>query len=632
MSRRALPTLIALLLAGFWGAGLGFLHWRGDMWFLDRIEATMTDLRTLIRGTTRPPVNVAIVAIDDEVVRDKGYPLPRHTLSRLIEEIARFEPSVIAVDLLLVDSGGKQEDKVLAQTLGESASVIAAAALFSGGTQWIPPEADGPLTKTPSAERFLMPLKLFSDVAAVGVVNVATDHTGTPRLVPLLFRSADQVEASFPLRVAALAMKADPEIEPDRVFLGARVIRTDLGHLLPLAFYGPRGTIPTISAATVLAGTLDSEAVRNRIVVIGATAIGSGDVFPTPFDPVLPGVEVISTAIAHLTAGDGIIRDRQVRLLDGSFALVLPMVLVALVAWRRSAIGMAAVICVVLIWAAINILAFVNGIWLSAALPIAAAAPPTILFGAAQLWRDRNRAQYFAEQSQLLQHVHAPGLGKWLAKHGDFLLEPVREEAAVLFIDLSGFTGLSETLGPNATRELLSAFHLLVDEEVTDCGGIVTTFMGDGAMILFGLPAPAIDDASKAAKCCVKLSNRIEHWLASLPESVSTYLGYKIGAHFGTVVASRLGGASHQHIAATGDTVNIASRLMEVAAANRAEIAVSDELLQMAGRDCDLHKQGALHGPIETNIRGRSGSIAVWLWNVTEVVFLSYPADDRHSH
>jgi adenylate cyclase len=58
---------------------------------------------------------------------------------------------------------------------------------------------------------------------------------------------------------------------------------------------------------------------------------------------------------------------------------------------------------------------------------------------------------------------------------------------------------------------------------------------------------------------------------------------------------------------------------MEVAASHRTELAVSDELLRVAGRDCALYKSGALHGPIETKIRGRSGSLAVWLWSDIEV-------------
>ncbi|TIW85744.1 MAG: CHASE2 domain-containing protein, partial [Mesorhizobium sp.] len=179
-----------------------------------------------------------------------------------------------------------------------------------------------------------------------------------------------------------MAAGGDPEIAADHLSLGGRSIRTDIGHILPLTFYGPRGTIRTISAATVLDGQLDPGAIRDRIVVIGATAAGTGDVYPTPFDPILPGVEVMSTAIAHLMAGDAIVRDQYVRLADAGFAVVLPMVLVGLLAWRRNAGGLAAIAGVVLIWLVINMTAFLHHIWLSAALPMTAAVPPAILFGA----------------------------------------------------------------------------------------------------------------------------------------------------------------------------------------------------------------------------------------------------------
>ncbi|MFC3324434.1 CHASE2 domain-containing protein [Mesorhizobium cantuariense] len=613
MSRLALPTLIALILAGLWGAGLGFAHWRGNLWFLDRVEATMTDLRTLVRGTAKPPELMTIVAIDDDAVRQEGaYPLSRATLARLVDAIARLGPKAIALDLLLVDPGAKDNDDALARSLSGGASVIAAAAVYPGGKQWT--LGEGPIAGVPNAERFLWPLKAFSDVAAVGVVNVATDKTGTPRFVPLLFRAGDRLEASFPLRVAAVAAGEDPEIAADHLSLGGRSIRTDIGHILPLTFYGPRGTIRTISAATVLDGRFDPGTIRDRIVVIGATATGTGDVFPTPFDPILPGVEVISTAIAHLMAGDAIVRDQHVRLADAGFAVVLPMILVGLLAWRRNAGGLAAIAGVILIWFVVNMTAFSHHIWLSAALPMTAAVPPAILYGAMQLWLGRSRAQFFATQSQLLQRVEAPGMGEWLAKHGDFLSDPVRVDAAILFIDLSGFTGLSETLGPVATRELLNGFHALVGEEVTSCGGVVTNFMGDGAMILFGLPEPATNDAFNAARCCVGLSSRTNDWLGSLPASTASRLGFKIGAHHGTIVASRLGSEGRQHIAAIGDTVNVASRLMEIAADQNAEVAVSDIMLDAAGRECALFQSGTLKGPVETQIRGRSGSLAIWLW------------------
>ncbi len=408
----------------------------------------MVDLRNIVRGATKPPGNIAIVAIDDRIAQDQGFPIPRSTLSHLITEIARAGPAAIAVDMLLVDPGEPADDAMLATALGESPVVLAAAAVFAGGKQWVAPQSYGPLSRVPNAERFLMPLPTFADVATLGVVNIATDQSGTPRFAPLLFQAGGQVVPSLALRVAALAAKAQPEFEGGKLSLGDRTVRTDLGYLMPLSFYGPRGSIPTISAAAVVGDNFDPSVLQNRIVVIGSTVTGGGDVFSTSFDPILPGVEVIATAIANLTSEGGIVRDESTRLIDALFALVLPLVLVALVAWRRSVVGMAAIVGVVLAWAIANLVAFSNGVWLSVALPLAAAGPPVVLFGAMQLWRDRSRAQYFAAQSRLLQQVQAPGLGKWLARHADFLQTPVRADLGVVFIDLSGFTGLSEKLGP----------------------------------------------------------------------------------------------------------------------------------------------------------------------------------------
>jgi adenylate cyclase len=612
---RALQTLVALALAGLWGVALGLGHTRGDLWFLERVEATMTDIRTLIRGERNAPDSITIVAIDDDVVGRAGsYPLPRETLALIVDAIARLGPQVVVVDVLLLDPGPEAGDRALAAALRMRPSVIAAAAVFTQDEQLISVTGDDPVARLPNAERFLLPLKAFTGAAAVGVVNVAADRTGTPRFIPMLFRSGDRIEASLPLRVAAVVEGLDPVIEPNRLLLGDRPIRTDTGHVLPVSFYGPRGTIRTVSASAALDGRLPPESIQGRIVVLGATVTGGGDVFPTPFESVLPGVEVVSTVIGNLIAGDGIVRDRYTRLVDAGLSVALPMLLVGLLAWRRSAIGLLAIAGVVLVSLLLNVVAFAHGIWLSLALPMTAAGPPAILFGAAQLWLGRRRAQYFADRSALLQQFQAPGLGEWLAQHPNFLAEPVRMDAAVVFIDISGFTGLSQTLGPNATRELLNEFHALVDEVVVDCGGVITSFMGDGAMILFGLPERSPEDAFHAARCCVSLADRTAAWLASLPALTTARIGFKIGAHFETIVASRLGGGRHQHIAATGDTVNVASRLMEVAAKHGVEVALSDGMLQAAGPDCEFFKAGSLTGPVRTRIRGRSGSLAVWLW------------------
>jgi adenylate cyclase len=616
MANRNLQTPLAVALAAIWGFAVYFGHSEGRLQFLDRIESATVDIRTLARGRKAPPDLVTIVAIDDDAVKWRGvYPLPRTELAKIVETIARLEPKVIAIDLLFVDDGPVDGDVALAKSLALRPSVIAAAAIFPEASQSVSSDLDsGPLARLPTAERFLLPLKKFADHAAIGVANVATDQTGTPRSVPMLFRTGNMVELSFPLRAVALALDKEPAIEPDRLRLGQRVVPTDVGHTLPITFYGPRRTIRTISAASVLMGEISPDDIRDRIVVLGAAVTGGGDFFSSPFDRLLPGVEVISTAITHLMAGDGPLRDPSVRAADGVVAVLLPALLVGLLAWRRSAVGLLAAAAVVLIWMAGNFLAFSSGIVMSAAVPVAAAAVPVVLFASLQLWSGRRQVQYFAARNELLERFQAPAVQKWLARDPDFLAEPVRQNAAVVFVDLSGFTSLSEELGPDRTRDLLKEFHTLVDGEAITCSGMITSFQGDGAMILFGLPKPAPDDAARAAECALRLCSGVERWLASLRLTTTSKLGFKVGCHFGLIVASRLGGGSYHHITATGDTVNVASRLMEVAASRGAELAVSDELIRAAGRDCALFKSGDLAGPEESPIRGRSGSLMIWLW------------------
>ena len=201
---------------------------------------------------------------------------------------------------------------------------------------------------------------------------------------------------------------------------------------------------------------------------------GGGDVFSTPFEPVMPGVEVVSTAIAQLISGDVLRRDRSVQIADGLATVLLPMLLVGMLAWRRSTAGILAVAAVGLGWMSAIWLAFSSGVWLNAALPIAGMAPPVVLFGAIQLWSGRRQAQYFAMKSRLLGEFQAPDIQEWLTRNPHFLAEPVSQNAAIIFIDLSGFTSLSERLGLVQVQELLKHFHALVDHEVVASRGTVT--------------------------------------------------------------------------------------------------------------------------------------------------------------
>ena len=98
----------------------------------------------------------------------------------------------------------------------------------------------------------------------------------------------------------------------------------------------------------------------------------------------------------------------------------------------------------------------------------------------------------------LLRRFQAPGLLALLDKDPQLLMKPVRQQAAIVFVDLSGFTGLTEALGPAWTRDVLVGLHELIERAATAHRGFVVSYMGDGAMMVFGLPAPQPGDAANA--------------------------------------------------------------------------------------------------------------------------------------
>lgn len=236
------------------------------------------------------------------------------------------------------------------------------------------------------AETLSRPAARLAQAAGLGLVNVATDYGGTPRHLPLLTAAENALQPA--LALAAARLGRDVAWTRDAVRIGPVSTPLDLGASLALRFYGPQGTIRTVSAAAAL--DAPSEAgLRDRIVVVGATAFGNGDTLPTPFDPLLPGVEVLATGVAHLVSGDALARTQAVRRADVAVAMGLPVLVILLLCATRVGLGLLLAGVVLALALGLNILLFANGIWLALALPTAALLPPVALTLGGRLWLDR---------------------------------------------------------------------------------------------------------------------------------------------------------------------------------------------------------------------------------------------------
>lgn len=136
-------------------------------------------------------------------------------------------------------------------------------------------------------------------------------------------------------------------------------------------------------------------------------------------------------------------------------------------------------------------------------------------------------------------------------------MEAERSQVTVLFADISGFTAISERLGAEATHDLLNSFFAVADAAVLGFGGTIDKHIGDAVMAVFGAPIAHTDDPERAIRAAVALHQAAQDMAP--PLSIHT------GIASGQVVASRMGSEGHREYTVTGDSVNLASRLTDLA-------------------------------------------------------------------
>ena len=162
--------------------------------------------------------------------------------------------------------------------------------------------------------------------------------------------------------------------------------------------------------------------------------------------------------------------------------------------------------------------------------------------------------------------------------NGRVPLEGERREVSILFQDIRGFTGLSETLDPAALLKLLNQFFTEVVAAVEAEGGVVKQFVGDGVMALFGAPQAYPDHPERAVRAALGIVKR----LAGLNESFSRQglpkLQIGVGIHTGAVVAGLIGPDNRVEYGVVGDPVNLANRVEALTKDVSATVLVSSEI------------------------------------------------------
>ena len=169
----------------------------------------------------------------------------------------------------------------------------------------------------------------------------------------------------------------------------------------------------------------------------------------------------------------------------------------------------------------------------------------------------------------------------------------------VMFSDLVGSTALSARMDPEDLREVIAAYQKCVDETVGRYGGFVAKYMGDGVLVYFGYPQAHEDDAERAVRAGLELTQAVGRLKASAP--LRTRVGIATGL---VVVGDLIGSGAAQEQAVVGETPNLAARMQGVAEPNT--VVMAESTRKLLGNLFELQDLGA------QDLKGISGPVRAW--------------------
>jgi adenylate cyclase len=563
----------ALILIGLVLAAYGF-------GLLDGPELDTIDARFEIRGDQGPPDDVVVVEIDDVSFNelDQAWPFPRSLHGEAIDRLREAGARVIAYDIQFTEPTEPREDNALIRAVDRADGVVLATTEVGQGGQTNVFGGDQVLRETG---------------ARAGSSNYVNDSDGVIRRQPYAVEGLE-----------SFAVVAAEE------FRGRRLpVREGFEWI---DFRGPPGTIESVPFSRLVQGRASPDLFRDKIVVIGATAPSLQDVHPTAVGGGEPmsGPEIQANAIAT------VLDDFPLQPAPGALDVALIVLLGLIGPGIALTLGpVRAAVCGVLLAALYAVavqLAFDNDLIVSFLYPLASlvigvvgALAISLVLGAFERERVRDVFARFVPEpvvDDVLKNVD-----KNLRLGGE------RELVTVLFSDIRGFTGFSETRSPETVIDVLNRYLTSMTDVILRHRGTLVTFMGDGIMAVFGAPVPMDDHADRALAAAREMAgpalDGFNDWLRSEGHGDGFRIG--IGLNSGAVMAGNVGSERRLEYTVIGDTANTASRIEGMTKGTPHTIYVSESTrLMLVGPHQDLAHVD------ELEIRGRRAKVVIWTTSV----------------
>lgn len=334
-------------------------------------------------------------------------------------------------------------------------------------------------------------------------------------------------------------------------------IHTDaLGQML-INYQGPWGTFRHHSIADVLEKKFEPGSFRGKLVLIGATATGIGDLRATPYGGTnYPGVEIHANTIDNILNDRFIKRNAKSALLDASliFFFGIPFgIWLALVQPRWMWFGASLLVFLV----AVDYAAFLRGWWLNFIVP-------AMTLGGNVLLVSLYRALIEEKEKRKVRTAFGQYLSPEVIRRllvNPQLVEPRKTDVTVMFSDIRGFTTISEKLDAQELALFLNQYLSDMTRIVFRNNGTLDKYIGDAVMAFWGAPFEEAGHAAKACHAALEMMKRVRELQKQWEAEGKPRLDIGIGLNTGVASVGNMGSALRYGYTALGDAVNLSSRL-----------------------------------------------------------------------
>ena len=328
---------------------------------LELIDLKLYDLRFLSRGHLRPSPAVVLAVIDEKSLDTEGrWPWPRSRMAALVDKLSQDGAKVIGFDIgfLEPEKDSTSSDAALARAIKRSVATVVLGYFFhmskKGLNYQISREEIGRQIRQIAPSRY--PLVMYEDQSSApplisayapegnleilteathnsGFFNMVPDRDGVIRWMPLIIKCGKGLFPPMSLLCAWHYLDLPPlrvRIAVDGVQgigVGGRFIDTDEKGKMLINYLGPPRTFPHFSITDILHDQFPEGAFKDKIVLVGSTAMGIYDQRITPLTPVYPGLEIQATVIDNILQQRFITRDNWAMACDLLAILFLGMVM-----------------------------------------------------------------------------------------------------------------------------------------------------------------------------------------------------------------------------------------------------------------------------------------------------------------